>query len=104
MQLRPEIEALRGDDMPQRRAQAALGAAMDRWRAEPQPAAVLADLHAFEQGEDIALCPALAALARRADDPLAAPAGALRAQLLESWPQLAQLETAGEMEAAACPA
>ena len=62
MQLRPEIEALRGDDMPQRRAQAALGAAMDRWRAEPQPAAVLADLHAFEQGEDIALCPALAAL------------------------------------------
>ena len=35
---------------------------------------------------------ALARLARRADDPLAASAGALRAQLLETHPQLAQLE------------
>ena len=35
---------------------------------------------------------ALAQLATRPDDPLATPAGALRAQLLESWPQLAQLE------------
>lgn len=32
---------------------------------------------------------ALTTLARRSDDPLAAPAGALRAQLLESYPQLA---------------
>lgn len=32
---------------------------------------------------------ALTLLARRADDPLAAPAGALRAQLLEAYPQLA---------------
>lgn len=32
---------------------------------------------------------ALTALARRAGDPLAAPAGALRAQLLETYPQLA---------------
>jgi len=37
---------------------------------------------------------ALAALARRADDPLAAPAGALRAQLVEAHPQLLSLETA----------
>lgn len=36
---------------------------------------------------------ALCALARRSDDPLAAPAGALRAQLLETWPQLAAVET-----------
>ena len=35
---------------------------------------------------------ALARLARRENDALAAPAGALRAQLLESWPQLAALE------------
>lgn len=33
-------------------------------------------------------------LARRADDPLAHQAGALRAQLLETYPELAQLETA----------
>ena len=32
---------------------------------------------------------ALSSIARRADDPLAAPAGALRAQLLEAHPQLA---------------
>jgi hypothetical protein len=32
---------------------------------------------------------ALCSVARRADDPLAAPAGALRAQLLETYPQLA---------------
>lgn len=32
---------------------------------------------------------ALTTLARRSDDPLAAPAGALRAQLLETYPQLA---------------
>ena len=31
----------------------------------------------------------LSRIARQADDPLAAPAGALRAQLLESYPQLA---------------
>lgn len=36
---------------------------------------------------------ALADLARRSDDPLGAPAGALRAQLLETYPQLHQLET-----------
>lgn len=36
---------------------------------------------------------ALASLARRGDDPLAAQAGALRAQLLETYPELAQLET-----------
>ncbi len=62
MQLRAEIAALRRDDTPQRRAQAALMVAMDRWRAEPQPAAVHTELEAFEQGADIAQCPALAAL------------------------------------------
>lgn len=35
----------------------------------------------------------LTALARRADDPLAAPAGALRAQLLESYPELAGVQS-----------
>lgn len=37
---------------------------------------------------------ALCAIAREAADPLAGPAGALRAQLLEAHPVLAQLETA----------
>jgi hypothetical protein len=37
---------------------------------------------------------ALCAIAREAADPLAGPAGALRAQLLEAYPVLAQLETA----------
>lgn len=37
---------------------------------------------------------ALGALARNPADPLAHPAGALRAQLLETYPQLAALETA----------
>ena len=36
---------------------------------------------------------ALATLARLADDPLACPAGALRAQLVEAHPQLLSLET-----------
>ena len=45
---------------------------------------------------------ALGTLARRGGDPLAAPAGALRAQLLESWPQLAGLEQ--EQETTPCPA
>lgn len=43
---------------------------------------------------------ALSTVARRVDDPLAGPAGALRAQLLESYPALAALE-AGDTS---CPA
>ena len=70
MQLRPEIAALRGDDSPQRRAQAALMQVMDRWRAEAQPAAVLTQLEAFELGAPIAQCPALGALFAP-DDPAA---------------------------------
>jgi hypothetical protein len=38
---------------------------------------------------------ALGTVARRADDTLAGPAGALRAQLLETYPQLAALEAGG---------
>lgn len=34
---------------------------------------------------------ALTGIAQRSDDPLAAPAGALRAQLLEAYPQLAEV-------------
>ena len=62
MLLRPELAALRLDDTPQRRAQAALIAQMDAWRARDQPAAVLADLQRFEQGLPLGDCPALVAL------------------------------------------
>lgn len=62
MQIRAELAALRGDDSPQRRAQAALIARMDRWRATAEPAAVLADLKYFETGRPLADCPALCAL------------------------------------------
>ena len=35
---------------------------------------------------------ALATIAARPEDPLSGPAGALRAQLIEAWPQLEELE------------
>ena len=74
-------------------------------RADAAP--VLAEL-ALQQGEDslrwqalrecLALdtaqgFAALLSLARNADDPLCAEAGALRVQLVEAHPQLLQLET-----------
>lgn len=52
-----------------------------RWQA-------LRESLALDSGAGFA---ALSAIARRSDDPLAAPAGALRAQLLEDYPQLAKV-------------
>lgn len=85
-----------------REMMAALLGRMGRAQAAP----VLADmaLHETEQSlrwqalrECLALDPAegfaaLASIARNSDDALAHPAGALRAQLLETYPQLGQLE------------
>ena len=82
MQLRAEIAALRRDDTPQRRAQAALMVAMDRWRAEPQPAAVHTELEAFEQGADIAQCPGLAALFTPGDPAAPSLVGGLVAAMI----------------------
>lgn len=62
MLLRPEIAALRVDDTPQRQAQARLIAEMDRWRASPVAAPVLADIAKFAAGADLAECADLAAL------------------------------------------
>lgn len=53
-----------------------------RWQA-------IREVLALDSGEGF---PTLCTIARRADDPLAAKAGALRAQLLETYPQLASLE------------
>lgn len=65
MRIDPAIAALRGDRAPQRRAQAAMAAACETWRAEPAVAPVLADLERFGAGEDLAQCPALDALFTR---------------------------------------
>ena len=62
MKLTEELRALRGDDTPQRAAQAAMFAARDVWRSSPEVAPVLADLARFAAGSAMAECPALAAL------------------------------------------
>lgn len=60
MQVHPVIAALRGDDAPQRQAQAALFGALDEWRRET--AAIRADLAAFGEGQDLSDCRSLGAL------------------------------------------
>jgi len=65
MRIDPAIAALRGDRAPQRRAQAAMAAACEAWRAEPAVAPVLADLERFGAGEELAQCSALDALFTR---------------------------------------
>ena len=62
MQLHPDIAALRGDDTPQRQAQAAQTAAMARWREQADVAPVLADVARLAQGADLADCAVLAPL------------------------------------------
>ena len=68
MLLRYEIAALRGDDAPQRQAQAALTEAMEHWRQSAIAAPVLADLERFAQGAELAECPDLAALFAASND------------------------------------
>ena len=70
MRLRPELQALRSDDAPQRRLQGRLIAALDDWRARASVARVLDDLAQFGGGAPLGTLPALAALFRR-DDPAA---------------------------------
>ncbi len=63
MLLHPEIAALRGDDTPQREAQAALTAAREGWNARPDTCAILADLARFaDPAVGLADCLALGAL------------------------------------------
>lgn len=60
MHVHPTIAALRGDDAPQRQAQAALFGALDEWRHDI--AAVRADLADFGEGKELADCQSLAPL------------------------------------------
>ncbi|MBS0255475.1 MAG: hypothetical protein JSS36_09800 [Proteobacteria bacterium] len=62
MQLHTVIAALRGDDTPQRQAQAAMAAGLAQWQGQPGPAAVLAGLAACEAGAEPDEVPALARL------------------------------------------
>jgi hypothetical protein len=59
MQMHPAIAALRGDDAPQRQAQAALFRALAEWRRAT--GRLDADLAAFAAGQDIAQCQVLRA-------------------------------------------
>jgi len=59
----PEIAALRGDDAPQRKAQAVLAKALERWSTLPETRATLADLARFaDPGVALGDCPALAGM------------------------------------------
>ena len=62
MLIRNEIGALRGDDTPQRAAQAALLAAAAAWRERPDVKPVLTALRRYAGGAILTECPALAAL------------------------------------------
>jgi hypothetical protein len=62
MRVDPAIAALRGDRLPQNRAQAALVAACDAWREEAGVAPVLEQLQHFGRGATLADCPELARL------------------------------------------
>jgi len=71
MRMDPAIAALQTDGRLQRRAQAAMVATSDAWRADPAAAGALAELVRFGAGAPLEACPALEALFTAAD---AAPA------------------------------
>ncbi len=59
MRVHPVIAALRSDRAPQRKAQSAMKAALDSWRAETGSAPALADFERFGEGAALEECPAL---------------------------------------------
>ena len=77
MQLRPELQALRSNDAPQRLLQAQLIAALDGWRARAPVARALDELAPFGSGAPLASLPALAALFRPGDPAAAQLSGGL---------------------------
>lgn len=62
MRIDPVLAALRHDPAPQRRAQAALEEARERWEKRPPVAAVLADVERFGSDGPFDGCPALQSL------------------------------------------
>lgn len=85
MLIRPELQALRRDDAPQRRAQARLGDALARWRQTALAAAAEAELARFAGGSTLDDLPVLSVLFAAGDDAAlrfcAELAGALLAEL-----------------------
>ena len=67
MLIHPDIEALRSDDAPQRRAQAALGAALDRWRASALVQTAQVELERWGVGQPLEDLPLLSALFAEGD-------------------------------------
>ena len=67
MLIRPELQALRDDDAPQRRAQAAVRAAHEAWRSAGEGAVLEAELEAFAAGRGLDGLPVLGALFDPAD-------------------------------------
>lgn len=62
MLIRPELQALRGNDAPQRLAQAAIREVYDRWRAEQGGAALEQEVERYGRGADLDDLPLLATL------------------------------------------
>lgn len=67
MRIHPQIDALRGDDTPQRVAQSRMAQASAEWRADPRVAEVLRDVEAFATCRPLSECAALSALFDEAD-------------------------------------
>lgn len=84
MLIRPELEALRSDDAPQRLAQDRLGAVLERWQASPATRSVQAELDRYAEGATLDELPALGALF----DPATGAAEALIAAIMQ--PMLAE--------------
>lgn len=84
MLIRPELEALRGDDTPQRLAQDRLGKVLEGWQARPQTRVLQAELDRYATGTPIADLPALTALF----DPASGEAESLLAAIV--MPMLAE--------------
>lgn len=62
MRVHPDIAALRGDPVAQRRARAAMEAALDGWERDTAVADIKRDFRAFASGTALADLPALASL------------------------------------------
>ena len=77
MHIRPELQALRSCDAPQRQLQAELIAALDSWRARAPVARALDQLAPFGNGAPLTGLPALAALFSRGDPAAARLSGGL---------------------------
>lgn len=82
MFIRPELQALRGDDAPQRQAQAALREVYEAWRRQGAGHRLEAELARLGRGGELEDLPLLSALFDPADDSAAALIGDLLAMFL----------------------